>query len=1049
MIVSPLCLAVFWLSLLVGFATTRPVRYQAGFQGPIKVNAALESHRSGVCNPGMSQGLGYTCEDLPKSQDLVVFASEPSHALMPSMALPASETPSYVEGPLSLYDSSRLHSRDLPKPQNPPVVASERSDRLMQNAAFCASEMPRCEDITSAVDEPSQAHAEHSIESRLLASERNEETSQQPRLSTPLFIFPRAVVQNPSNDVITSVSTARQVPMFASFAPLLSYSSVVLFIAFVASRLQRWFSRRRRRQRSLGLDGVELLPTTTASVLPEFRDYVVQPPNVPPTASSPVRLGRPIETHESVDALGAVGTRLKKSGRSQSLSLPKADSSGLHAPIQLRPFNSEPRSKSTPNTPNGLLVDLSSMHDWNARDGIHTRKPFVNDVLHGSTNLWAADVNVSSDTLFGLRQTLSNRSVDIADVPLEPMVMKPRVLGPPIELISVVVPEPSVGTKATSPSLSDSYSSEQDITLVHSDSDHPLIDFSPKGGSALDLTAAVEVVDDAHEIEARDEGTYLLEEKPLMEFSQWDEEGWGFEVVSLPSADDEFMRITRQSAVTREEETAYEVAEHSKQPLLPSPVQNSTDVHDEYSVQDITVISSPLHADEKVILADEDAKPDGVAAETAAALLLEPAEDALISSAAENLRAAAILDEEALVVQSLVAEFSEASEAVELQDISDNSDPFSDFYDVLNSNQTTPPVLIEPPATIDTNEQEHDNHDIYDNSDDNEDPFRHPYDVLAEPQGSESPATDTVILALPLEAECPSPETQLVPDIPPSESSEVDPSIDAAIISQPEMNAPALSPGVVPDSSLSSPVDSASAVQRGPELLNLEDITTDVSILEPMPLQLVIDQHARLTATEEFPDPDLIPLPISPKEQDSSFLVHQTPTPPTLPSLSPVRKAVARPAWSLRASDAPPLGLSASTSAVDLPSPTEKLSAIEEKVKNEVEKAHDSSPVPPLPSASSMTLSSSLPGAFPEPESKEAVIAVSTLKEVEVRSAPSRPRVTRSPLDIALAMQLRPGLGVGADPAWMVRFLMSMFGWFVVMLSGSGGSDGYHYPTRR
>ncbi len=309
-----------------------------------------------------------------------------------------------------------------------------------------------------------------------------------------------------------------------------------------------------------------------------------------------------------------------------------------------------------------------------------------------------------------------------------------------------------------------------------------------------------------------------------MEFSQWDEEGWGFEVVSLASADDETKGITRQSAVTREEETAYEVAEHSKKPLLPSPVQNSTDVHDECSVQDITVISSPLHADEKVILADEDAKPDGVAAETAAALLLESVENALISSAAENLRAAAILDEEALVV---LAESSDASETVELQDISDISDPFSDFYDVLNSNQTTPPVFIESPATIDTNEQEHDNHDIYDYSDDNEDPFRHPYDVLAEPQGSESPATDTIILAFPLEAECPSPGTQLVPDIPPSESSEVDPSIDAAIISQPEMNAPALSPVVVLDSSLASPVDSVRAVQRGPELLNLK-------ILPPM-----------------------------------------------------------------------------------------------------------------------------------------------------------------------------------------------------------------------
>ncbi|EIW74065.1 hypothetical protein CONPUDRAFT_170350 [Coniophora puteana RWD-64-598 SS2] len=40
-------------------------------------------------------------------------------------------------------------------------------------------------------------------------------------------------------------------------------------------------------------------------------------------------------------------------------------------------------------------------------------------------------------------------------------------------------------------------------------------------------------------------------------------------------------------------------------------------------------------------------------------------------------------------------------------------------------------------------------------------------------------------------------------------------------------------------------------------------------------------------------------------------------------------------------------------------------------------------------------------------------------------------------LDFALAMQLRPGLGLGADPAWMVRFLMTMFGWFAVALTSS------------
>jgi hypothetical protein len=39
--------------------------------------------------------------------------------------------------------------------------------------------------------------------------------------------------------------------------------------------------------------------------------------------------------------------------------------------------------------------------------------------------------------------------------------------------------------------------------------------------------------------------------------------------------------------------------------------------------------------------------------------------------------------------------------------------------------------------------------------------------------------------------------------------------------------------------------------------------------------------------------------------------------------------------------------------------------------------------------------------------------------------------------EVALMMQLRPGRGVGADPAWMVRFLMAIFGWFAVALTGN------------
>lgn len=39
--------------------------------------------------------------------------------------------------------------------------------------------------------------------------------------------------------------------------------------------------------------------------------------------------------------------------------------------------------------------------------------------------------------------------------------------------------------------------------------------------------------------------------------------------------------------------------------------------------------------------------------------------------------------------------------------------------------------------------------------------------------------------------------------------------------------------------------------------------------------------------------------------------------------------------------------------------------------------------------------------------------------------------------DIALALQLHPGLGISADSAWVVRFLMTIFGWFAVALSAN------------
>ena len=58
---------------------------------------------------------------------------------------------------------------------------------------------------------------------------------------------------------------------------------------------------------------------------------------------------------------------------------------------------------------------------------------------------------------------------------------------------------------------------------------------------------------------------------------------------------------------------------------------------------------------------------------------------------------------------------------------------------------------------------------------------------------------------------------------------------------------------------------------------------------------------------------------------------------------------------------------------------------------------------------------------------------------IETGEATRRAYSDRNPeIDIALAMQLRPGLGEGADAAWLVRFLMGIFGWVTVVVSGNG-----------
>jgi len=202
-------------------------------------------------------------------------------------------------------------------------------------------------------------------------------------------------------------------------------------------------------------------------------------------------------------------------------------------------------------------------------------------------------------------------------------------------------------------------------------------------------------------------------------------------------------------------------------------------------------------------------------------------------------------------------------------------------------------------------------------------------------------------------------------------------------------------------------------------------------------------------------------------------------------------RTTGRPLWSIRAGDAPAIGLAAgslsmstSTSSADLiPGVATSMGVsprmrrvlgdvtvvVAENGEREEEEVTTKEEKGELMKGEDDEDDESLPGAFPgllKPTSfsdTNTIVAptitiaalTSTLLSTSIAAASTstttsssttspviqrRPRqpIVRSPLDIALAMQLRPGLGVGADPAWMVRFLMAMFGWFAILVSGQG-----------
>ncbi|KAI0752940.1 hypothetical protein C8Q80DRAFT_1149321 [Daedaleopsis nitida] len=157
--------------------------------------------------------------------------------------------------------------------------------------------------------------------------------------------------------------------------------------------------------------------------------------------------------------------------------------------------------------------------------------------------------------------------------------------------------------------------------------------------------------------------------------------------------------------------------------------------------------------------------------------------------------------------------------------------------------------------------------------------------------------------------------------------------------------------------------------------------------------RIVIDEHA---------DPDLLPLPEILSDQSTPYAAPLR-TPMRSLSASPTRSPQMRelqssptlsskPLWSVRAADAPTLGIPSTSSSP----------------------AHSraESPTPMLPGA----------------------LFADDAPEVHIQRP--RQRTPRQPLDIAFALQLRPGLGLGADSAWIVRFMMAMFGWMTFFIGG-------------
>lgn len=95
-------------------------------------------------------------------------------------------------------------------------------------------------------------------------------------------------------------------------------------------------------------------------------------------------------------------------------------------------------------------------------------------------------------------------------------------------------------------------------------------------------------------------------------------------------------------------------------------------------------------------------------------------------------------------------------------------------------------------------------------------------------------------------------------------------------------------------------------------------------------------------------------------------------------------------------------------------------------------------PLPPSPTSSPLRrvvrLHEDAPveGALPPPAWAMMV------PDEQPRAGAGTGNAAAAAVDLALAMQLRTGVGMTADAAWLMRFVMALFGWVAVLVGGTG-----------